>query len=138
MKKLPKKSKQWAKEAYGALDIAWGLLQEKHLHPDDGQKLLLLEFAPPIAAVNRGISDKARVEKASDFAFDNFKIDFENREMDEPVKYSICFLLAYLDCHVSFGIITEAKAQDVMHYLMNNYDVNDGGKVEETKPFIFH
>ncbi len=138
MEKLPRKSKQWAKEAYEALDVAWGLLQEKHLHPNDEQKLLLIEFAPSIAAVKRGISDKEQVAKATGFAFDNFKIDFNNRDKEEPVKFSISFLLAYLDSHVSFGFITEKKAQEVMHYLMDNYDVSDGGKVENTKPFIFH
>ncbi len=138
MKKQPRKLKQWAKEAYDALDIAWGLLQEKYLHPNDEQKLLLLEFASPIAALNRGITDKERVHKAAVFAFKNFEIDFENREKSESVKYSISFLLAYIDSHVSFGFINEAKAQDVMHYLMDNYDVNDGAKIEDTKEFIFH
>jgi len=138
MRKQPRKLKQWAKEAYDALDIAWGLLQEKHLHPNDEQKLLLLEFASSIAALNRGITDKEHINKASEFAFKNFKIDFDNREKSEPVKYSISFLLAYLDAHVSFGFINEAKAKDVMHYLMDNYDVNGGAKIENTKEFIFH
>jgi hypothetical protein len=138
MDKLPRKSKQWAKEAYESLDVAWGLVQEKHPNPTDEQKLLLIEFATPVAAARRGINDKAKIIKATDFAFDNFKIDFDNRDKSEPVKFSICFLLAYLDSHVSFGHLTESKAQDVMHYLMDNYEINDGDEVAKAKPFIFH
>ena len=136
--KATKKIKTMGKGSLRCFGYSLGLIARETPTPWWWAKVLLLEFAPSIAAVNRGISDKARVAKASEFAFDNFKIDFENREKDEPVKYSICFLLAYLDSHVSFGIITEIKAQDVMHYLMDNYDVNDGAKIENTKQFIFH
>ena len=33
-----------------------------------------------------------------------------------------------VDSHVSFGFINEAKVQDIMCYLMDNYDVNEGGQ----------
>ena len=35
MKKEPRKTKQWAEEAYDALDIAWGLLKEECACPNE-------------------------------------------------------------------------------------------------------
>jgi len=124
MKKLPRKNKQWAKEAYGALETAWGLLKEEYSLPNEEQKKKLISFAPAIAGLNRGIKDKEIIKKAYDTVLENFEIDLSNKEIGEPTHYSICFLLAYLDTLVSFGIIEEKKSDKIMEILSSDYDIN--------------
>ena len=136
MNKKPRKAKQWAKEAYDGLDIAWGLLRENHPIPNDDQKLELFDFAPSIAAEKRGIKDKEVVGKAYSFAEKNIIEDFKNRDNDQPINYSIIFLLAYLDVHISFGDLTEMKAQDAMHYLKEHYDMSLEGDTKQ-KNYMF-
>lgn len=131
MEKKPRKSKQWAKEASGALDVAWGLLREKHPVPTEEQKIGLIDFAPPIAALNRGISDKELVGHAYTYAVEKFARDFHSRDTSEPMNYSISFLLAYLDSQVSFGFLTGAKAEDAMQYLSDHYDLSFEGAVNQ-------
>ena len=78
----------------------------------------------PFAALNRGITDKAKAIKASDAILENLEQDFSVKDPDEPVYHSILFLLAYLDANVSFGVISQRKAEDIMHYLSENYSIS--------------
>jgi len=125
MKKLPRKNKQWAKEAYNALETAWGLLKEEYPFPNEEQKKELISFAPTVASMNRGIKDKEVIKIAYDKVLENFEIDLSNKETGEPICYSICFLLAYLDSLVSFGIIEEKKSDEIMEILSSDYNIND-------------
>ena len=124
MNKLPRKAKHWAEEAYGSLDIAWGLLKEEYSNPNENEKLELLRFAPAIAGMNRGIKDKNKIKNAYKFIFERTATDLKNKEEGEPLHYSILFLLAYLDSHISFGVLSEKKVDNVMEYLSENYDIN--------------
>ena len=124
MKKQPRKVKQWADEAYGALDIAWGLLKEEYANPDENEKLELVRFAPAIAGMNRGISNKGQIKDAFNFVLERTALDLENKDEGEPLHYSILFLLGYLDAHISFGVLNEKKVDGVMEYLSQNYDIN--------------
>ena len=62
MKKQPHKTKQWAEETYNSLEFAWGLLREESPNANEYEKLELVRFAPAIAGMNRGISNKEEVE----------------------------------------------------------------------------
>ena len=123
MKKQPRKIKHWSEEAYGALGAAWAMLREEHGQLTEENKLELLNFGPALAALNRGIKDKKVVSDAFTFAMSHAVEDMQNREEDEPVQFSILFLLSYFDAHVSFGIIGERKMDEIMDYLTKNYDV---------------
>jgi len=125
MKKQPRKTKQWADEAYQALNIAWELLHEEHPNPDENEKLGLVRFAPAIAGLNRGISDKKTIMAAYDFIYERTVEDLRNRGEDESIYYSIMFLLGYLDAHISFGVLNENKGYEIMEYLSAHYDVSD-------------
>jgi hypothetical protein len=124
MKKQPRKTKQWADEAYSSLVIAWKLLKEEYSNPNENETLELVRFAPAIAGTNRGIADKNIVKKAYDFIYERIATDLKNKEEDEPIHYSIMFLLAYLDSHISFGVLSEKKVDDIMEYLSEHYDIN--------------
>ena len=123
-KKQPRKTKQWAEEAYNALDVAWGLLREEYPNPDENQKLELVRFAPAIAGMNRGISNKKDVKEAYAFIYKRTAEDLRHKEEGEPIHYSILFLLAYLDSHISFGILGEKKVDEIMGYLSEHYDID--------------
>ena len=74
--------------------------------------------------MNRGIIDKAKILAANDVVLENLKQDLQAKGAGEPIYHIICFLLAYLDVHQSFGYLNERKAQDVMHYLSDHYEIN--------------
>ena len=124
MKKKPRKTKQWAEETYDSLEIAWGLLKEEYACPNEDEKLELVMFAPAIAGMNRGISDKAKIEEAYNFVYERTAEDLRNKEEGEPILYSILFLLGYLDAHISFGVLSEKKCDAIMAYLSEHHDIS--------------
>lgn len=124
MKRQPRKIKQWAKEAYESLEKAIVIFYEETPVPTEHQKMELIAYSVPFAAMNRGIKDSERIEQANEVVLDNLSADLANKEVDEPIIYSILFLLAYLDAHVSFGILNDFKVQDIMSYLAENYEIN--------------
>jgi len=124
MKKLPHRTKQWAEEAYKSLDVAWGLLGEDYPSPDENEKLEIVRFAPAIAGMNRGVSSKKDVKEAYTFIYERTAEDLRNKQEGEPIHYSIQFLLAYLDSHISFGILSERKVDEIMEYLSEHYDTS--------------
>lgn len=124
MKKQPQKIKHWAKEAFDALETAWGLLREEYPNPDENQKLELIRFAPAIAGMNRGILEEKAIKAAFDFVYERTAEDLDNKDDDEPIHYSILFLLGYLDSHISFGILSEKKMDQIMEHLSDHYDIN--------------
>jgi hypothetical protein len=103
--------------------VAWGLLREECQNPDENQKLELVRFAPAIAGTNRGISNKKDIKEAYAFIYERTADDLRNKEEGEPIHYSILFLLAYLDSHISFGILGEKKVDEIMEYLSEHYDI---------------
>jgi hypothetical protein len=124
MKKQPRKLKHWADEVYGALDVAWGLLREEYPDADENQKLELVWYAPAIAGMNRGIRNKDKIQEAFAFIYERTAEEIRNKEEGEPILYSILFLLGYLDSHISFGVLSEKKVDEIMEYLSENYDIS--------------
>lgn len=123
MKKLPRKNKQWAEEAYESLQKALILFKEEYPSPTEDEKLELISFGALFAAMNRGIKGGEKLEKAQVAVLENMKADFALKEPDEPIDHSINFLLAYLDSQVSFGYISESKSDEIMEFLSQNYEI---------------
>ena len=124
MKKQPKKIKQWAKECYESLEKAIVLFREEYPNPSEEDKLELISFAVPFAAMNRGVRDKKQVELANEYVLERLAIDFGNKEEGEPTHHSICFLIAYLDAHIVLGFLSELKTDDIMEELTENYEIS--------------
>lgn len=124
MKKQPRKTKQWAEEAYSALGVAWDLLSKEYPNANDEEKLEVVSFAPAIAGLNRGISNRTRIKNAYEFIYERTVEDLRNKEKDDPFNYSILFLLGYLDSHISFGILSEKKVDEIMEYMSDNYNIS--------------
>lgn len=121
MKKLPRKIKQWAAEAYEALENAWLLWSEDYPLLTESDRLMLMSYAVPIAATNRGVDKKEALQSASEIVLDNFRSDIDVIEVDEPIDYSMCFLIAYLDAQQAWGFINEVKSEHVMSYLVDHF-----------------
>jgi len=123
MKKEPRKVKQWADEAFEALEAAWVMLRDEYPVPSEVEKVQIVRFAPAIAALNRGISNKKEIREAYDFIYARTAETLGNKHEDVPIPFSILFLLGYLDSHISFGVLSEKKVDGVMEYLSQNYDI---------------
>ena len=124
MKKLPRKIKHWAADAYKSLEKAMILFSEEYPSPTEDEKLDIISFAVPFAAMNRGINEKEKIHNASEYVLENLSVDMQAKESDEPIYHPICFLIAYLDAHVSFGILSESKAESIMDHLSENYKIS--------------
>lgn len=124
MKKIPRKIKHWAEEAYQSLEKAMVLFSEEYPSPTENEKMILVPYATPFAAMNRGIKGGEKLEQANAAVLENLRADLAAKEPDEPVIYSILFLLAYLDTTVSFGYISEGKSDEIMDYLAKNYEIS--------------
>jgi len=123
MKKEPRKVKQWAEEAFEALEAAWVMLRDEYPALSEEEKVQIVRFAPAIAALNRGIDNKNKIREAYDFAYIRTAESLNNKREDIHIPYSILFLLGYLDSHISFGILGEQKVDGIMEYLSEHYDI---------------
>jgi predicted metal-binding membrane protein len=74
--------------------------------------------------MNSGISDKAKIQQAYNFIYNRTAEDMRNKGEGEPILYSILFLLGYLDAHISFGLLSEKKADEIMAYLSEHYNIS--------------
>lgn len=124
MKRSPRKSKQWAAEAYQALEKALKLFAEEYPDPTDDEKLELMRFSVPFAALNRGIQDRRMLSLANQLVVQNINSDFQSKAPEDPVHHSVSFLLGYLDAHIAFGLLSAGKADEIMRYLAKNYSIN--------------
>lgn len=123
MNEQPKKIEQWAEEAYLSFEKALMLFKDEFPVPTDGQKMELVKFATPFAAMNRGIQDDGIVKESYNYVLKKLDEEFKVLGPDDKVQHSILFLLAYLNSHVSFSLVSEQKAEDVMAHLSNNYEI---------------
>jgi len=125
MKKEPRKAKQWAEEAFEALEAAWVMLRDEYPALSEEEKVQIVRFAPAIAALNRGINDKKEIREAYDFAYARTAESLANKREDILIPYSILFLLGYLDSHISFGFLSEQKLDGIMVYLSEHYNIDN-------------
>ena len=123
MKKSPRKIKQWASEAFESLNKAKALSNDERANPEYDEVLNLFSYCVPIAAMNRGIENSGQIGEANLFVLERLRVDLEAKQPGEPIDRSIFFLLGYLDSHISFGILSERKMDEIMQYLSDNYDI---------------
>ncbi len=123
MSEKPEKIEQWADEAYISFEKALTLFKGEYPEPTEDQKMELVKFATPFAAMNRGIQDNSVVKEAYNYVLKQLDEELSVMESDKEVQYSTLFLLAYLDSHVSFRMLGEQEAEDVMEFLCKNYEV---------------
>jgi hypothetical protein len=108
-----------------ALEKAASLFKKNNPEYNEAQKMALISFAVPIAALNRGVDDKDKLNTANDYVLENLERDLREKEKEEPVYHSICFLIAYVDAHVSFGLLGQQKAEEIMDNLCQNYEMRE-------------
>lgn len=125
MSTTPENIKQWADEAYVSFEKALMLFKDEFPVPTEEQKMELVKFATPFAAMNRDIRDDAVVKEAYNYVLKQLDEELEVTDQDEIVQYSTLFLLAYLDSHVAFRLLGEKEAEDVMEFLCKNYKINE-------------
>ena len=125
MSKIPTKNKQWAKEAIEALELAFTLLSEDE-YSDlsfEEKQMEMLNLAPAIAGMKRKIKDDELIKNTYDYVFENIKEDVRLREPGTENNYEIMFLLAYLDSHIAFKIITGDRADKIMEHLVERCEI---------------
>ncbi len=125
MSRLPNRNELWAKEAIGALRIAFSLLHEEEY--DDlsfeEKQMEMLNLAPALAGMKRRIKDDKMIKETYDYVFKRIEEDSKRSLPDEEPNFEIIFLLAYLDSHVNFKLITEERAEKIMDHIVNHCEI---------------
>ena len=126
MKKTPENTEQWAEESFVALEVSWKLLKEHYPSLKENEKIELIGYAPDLAAMHRDIDDKEEIDEALKAVCHTLAEDLKlKEEKNEPIFYSISFLLSYLESNMMFGFISERESEQIMDYLCENYDIQD-------------
>ncbi len=128
MKNYPQNKKEWADEAYQALTMAWDELKQTNPFPSEKQKEKLIEIATLKACENRDILDENFIKHAQDYVRVAFLADYNSRDKDEKIDFSLCFALAYFDAHLSLSMIQEKVVENVIIKLVQDYDMSYEGK----------
>lgn len=123
-KTIPADSRQWAADAFAALEKAVIAFEEDYPDPNLDERLEIIGYAAEIAVRTRGIRDDEKIEAADEYAVSNALADLEAEEAGntEPA-YAILFLLCYLDVHVFFGLLKEEHIEPVIQVLIDEYDL---------------
>ena len=130
MRDYPQNTHQWAEEAFHALVPAWDYLLENNPFPSEKQKEKLIELATEMACENRDINDKKFKKHAHEYVDEVFQNDLKHRDIDQKINFSLCFVLAYFDAHLSLSMITQEAADDVIALLKKDYDLSYEGKTQ--------
>lgn len=124
MKDYPQNTQQWAQEAYDSLESAWASITQGNPFPTETQKRKLIEIAASMACENRDINDLAFIEHAQNYALEEFMIDFNSRDLIEKINFSLCFLLAYFDAHLSLSMIKKDDITEIISYLKTHFTLD--------------
>ena len=130
MKNYPQSIQEWTDESYQAMTTAWDELTRFSPFPSESQKEKLIETAVLSALENRDITDTTFITHAKEFAQEEFMIDYESRDLVAKVDFSLCFLLAYFDAHLSLSLVTQEIADDAIANLRSNYNLSYSGKTQ--------
>ncbi len=126
MKKLPRKNKQWAKEAYESLQKATALYTEEFPNPTGEDKIQFYKNCVAFAAMNRGITDKEKIKNVNAKVYGDLVQDLLSEDPEKKKKSpAVTFLLCYLDAQVSFGFITESKGDEIIRFVIDNMAIDD-------------
>jgi len=122
MKEIPVEIAQWAEEAHKGLNVAWMLLKGEHPELNDEQKSYLFKYGAALCSLNRGIKDKEKQKEIYKFSAKRVLAGFE-ADQNTRQHYELNFLIAYIDAHVGLSLLSDEKAEKVMLYLAENFDV---------------
>jgi hypothetical protein len=120
--KIPRKSKQWAKEAIKAMEIAEGMALKDMVTNEEEALTKMFLFAPYICAINRDINDQELISTMSEVVVGE-KLEEFKKFPEALDNHDINFLLAYLDCHVYLKLINDFKHHKIMENIMTNYNI---------------
>ncbi len=130
-KQSPGNDKEWAADAFSALEQAVIAFEQDYPDPDEEERLEIVGYAAEIAAKARGITDPEKIEAADEYAVDNVLLDLEmtagnndSEPGDAQPDYAILFLLCYLDVHVHWGLLRENRIEPVIQVLISDYDLS--------------
>ena len=48
----------------------------------------------------------------------------------QKINFSLCFVLAYFDAHLSLSMITDDEAKEAISHLKSNFDLSYTGQTE--------
>lgn len=120
--KLPRKNKHWAKEALEALSLAHQMVIENDNEDIGLRNETIFMLAPEFCSYNRKLTDKQKNKEMFDYVTQERIAEIENFP-DAIENYNINFLLAYFDCHVYLRLISEKKHDEIMSYIVENYEI---------------
>lgn len=120
--KLPRKNKQWAKEALQALSLAHQMVLENDNEEIDLNNETIFMLAPYFCSNNRRIADKRKDKEMFDYITGEMIAQLA-KFPDDMANYNINFLLAYFDSHVYLKLISDKKQDEIMNYILENYDI---------------
>jgi len=130
MKDYPQNKEQWANEAYQSLRTAWAILTQTNPHPSEEKKQQLIEIAATLMCENRDIDNDSYIEHAKKYAMDEFLVDYNSRDLIQEINFSLCFVLAYFDSHLSLSMMSEDEAREAIDYLKANFDLSHTGQAK--------
>jgi hypothetical protein len=111
--------KDWAKESQGAYKEACRQLQEGTSPIEE--KYEIFRLAPILAAHNRNISGTDRgIAMLS--VIGDIERDFETDD-EAKGRYLFNFVFAYIHSHAYAELLEEMKADRIMDYIVDNYDL---------------
>ena len=126
-RKLPRKAKQWAKEAIAALETAYRLADAEYGGLTDEALENLYKYGPMLCAANRGLKDKEKIAEAAEHAFrdrlKDFSIDPESKK-----NYEINFFLAYLVAHEPLKLLSDRRVHEAMESIVERLNSQDSGR----------
>ncbi len=124
MKEIPTDVSGWANEAKSALGTAWMLLKGESPTPNAEQKAYLFKYGAALCTLNRGIKDKDKQKGLYQFSAKRVLAGFEG-DAEMKGHYELNFLMAYIDANIELGLLTNDKAEEIMLYLTENFDIGD-------------
>lgn len=130
MKDYPQNIQEWSDEAYQSMKESWDELTRFNPLPSEYQKESLIKMAVTSACINRDITDTTFVKHAQEYVQEEFEIDYESRDIVAKIDFSLCYLLAYFDAHLSLALMLQEIADDSMANLRSNYDLSYSGKTQ--------
>lgn len=124
MKEIPKEVSDWAEEAKSALGVAWMLLKGESPELNAEQQSYLFKYGAALCSLNRGIKDKEKQKSLYQFSAKRVLAGFEANP-ETKAHYELNFLIAYIDAHIGLDLLNDDKAEEIMLYLTENFDIND-------------
>lgn len=118
---LPATPQEWLEEIDAAYSAAQVLAQSEQGELTAAAKQDLYKFAAIFAAKNRAVTDRDTRVEAARFAAQSRAKDF-NAEPAVVSNYEINFMLAYLESHMSMGVITATELDSIMRYLLEHFN----------------